>query len=207
MVMWARMGLKTPYGGWWSNHGAPALAVVLSAAPLALSLSVEVSAGLTNKGQFSHWPPYLPTQIAHLATFTGERDVIMSDVPWAVAWYADRPSAWIPQDPAQFAEMRKAVGEQKAEVAGFLFTPESLRVPYPSEVFTGEYREWANLAFRGVAYGFGVDIGARSDFPYRDVLPLARQPQGEKIVVEMFFLSDRKRWDTRGLPVADSGRK
>lgn len=205
VVLWARMGLKTAYGGWWSHHGAPALATVVTAVPLMVSLFLEVSAGLTSKGQFSHWPPYLPNQIAHIATFTGESDVVMSDIPWAVAWYADRPSVWIPQEQAQFAEMRKVAEAQKADIAGFLFTPESLQVAHPSEIFTGEYRDWAALAFRGVGYGFGVDTVSRTDFPYREVLPMARQPQGDKFIVEMFFLSDRKRWETRSQPVADSG--
>jgi hypothetical protein len=205
VVLWARMGLKTAYGGWWSHHGAPALATVVTAVPLMVSLFLEVSAGLTSKGQFSHWPPYLPSQIAHIATFTGESDVVMSDIPWAVAWYADRPSVWIPQEQAQFVEMRKVAEAQKADIAGFLFTPESLQVAHPSEIFTGEYRDWAALAFRGVGYGFGVDLGSRSDFPYREVLPMARQPQGDKFIVEMFFLSDKKRWETHSQPVADSG--
>jgi len=207
MVLWARMGMKTPHDGWWSDHGALALATAFSAVPLVAALFLEVSAGLTSKGQFAHWPPYLPGQITSIAPLTEDHELVMSDVPWAVAWYADRPGVWIPQDKSQFSEMRKKVEERHGGIAGFLLTPESLRVERPSDVFGGDYREWTSEIFRGVAFGFGVDIMAHSDFPYREFLPLARQPSGSHIVVEMVFLSDKKRWETSLLPVADSGSR
>lgn len=207
MVLWARMGLNTPHGGWWADHGAPALATGVSALPLLMSLYLDLSSGLSSKGQFAHWPPYLPSQIARLTAFTGEHELIMSDVPWAVAWYADRPSAWIPQQKKQFAEMRQKAEEKNVSIAGFLFTPESLHADRPAEAFTGEYQEWAAETFRGLAFGFGVDILARSDFPYREFLPLSRQPVGDHILVEMMFMSDRKRWEQGPTPVADSGTR
>ncbi len=207
MVLWARMGVRLPHGGWWSDHGAPALATALSATPLLTALFLEVSAGLTSKGQFAHWPPYMPGQIASIAPLAEDHELVMSDVPWAVAWYADRPGVWIPQDKSQFSEMRRKVEERHGGIAGFLLTPESLRVARPADVFGGEYKDWTSEIFRGVAFGFGVDIMAHSDFPYREFLPLARRPSGSHIVVEMVFLSDKKRWETSLLPVADSGSR
>jgi hypothetical protein len=205
MVLWTRLGMKTPYGGWWSEHGAPLLATALSAVPLLTSLFTELTPGLSNKGQFAHWPPYLPGQIARLASFTGERELIMSDIPWAVAWYADRPSAWIPQEKVQFAEMRQLAEKAKTPVVGFLFTPESLRVDRPADVFGGEYQDWAAEAFRGVAFGFGVDLIGHSDFPFREFLPLSRTPSGGRVIVEMLYMSDKKRWEQSMSPVAASG--
>ena len=205
MVLWARLGMKTPYDDWWSEHGAPLLVTAISAVPLFTSLFTELTPGLSNKGQFAHWPPYLPGQISRLAHFTGEREMILSDVPWAVAWYADRPAAWIPQEKAQFAEMRQLADQAKTPVAGFLFTPESLRLERPANVFGGEYQDWAAEVFRGVAFGFGVDLLGHSDFPYREFLPLSRTPSGDHVVVEMLFMSDKKRWEQPPSPVADSG--
>ena len=40
------------------------------------------------------WPPYIPPYIAILRGWTSEKEIIMSDVPWAVAWYADRNSKY-----------------------------------------------------------------------------------------------------------------
>ena len=34
-------------------------------------------------------------------------EVVFSDQPWIVAWYADRPSVWIPADDAKMANLRK----------------------------------------------------------------------------------------------------
>ncbi|MEO6847581.1 MAG: glycosyltransferase family 39 protein, partial [Chthoniobacterales bacterium] len=39
-----------------------------------------------------NWPPYVPPYIAILAQWTTPDEIIASDVPWAVAWYAQRKS-------------------------------------------------------------------------------------------------------------------
>jgi len=38
------------------------------------------------------WPPYIPPYIAIMNGWTTEKEIIASDMPWAVAWYADRKS-------------------------------------------------------------------------------------------------------------------
>jgi hypothetical protein len=41
------------------------------------------------------YPPYFPPWIQEKSRFMGERDLMMSDIPWAVAWYGGKPSVWL----------------------------------------------------------------------------------------------------------------
>jgi hypothetical protein len=61
---------------------------VLAAMPLWFSLLMPLHSALA-------YPPYYPPYIQEKAGSVGERDLIMSDFPWAVAWYGQRQSVWL----------------------------------------------------------------------------------------------------------------
>jgi len=61
---------------------------VLAAVPLCFSLLTPVRSALA-------YPPYYPPYIQEKARWVGEKDLIMADVPWAVAWYGQRQSVWL----------------------------------------------------------------------------------------------------------------
>jgi hypothetical protein len=61
---------------------------VLASVPLFFSLVVPVNSALA-------YPPYYPPYLQEKANQVGEEDLIMSDFPWAVAWYGRRPSVWL----------------------------------------------------------------------------------------------------------------
>jgi 4-amino-4-deoxy-L-arabinose transferase-like glycosyltransferase len=44
------------------------------------------------------FPPYYPPSIQQMAGWTGQTELLMSDVPWAVAWYGDRQCLWLTLD-------------------------------------------------------------------------------------------------------------
>ncbi len=58
------------------------------AAPLLLSLVGPHPSALV-------YPPYYPPWIEQKSRAVGEDQAIMSDMPWAVAWYGKRPSIWL----------------------------------------------------------------------------------------------------------------
>ena len=62
--------------------------VVLAAVPLWFSLLSPIRSALA-------YPPYYPPYIQEKARWVGEKDLIMADVPWAVAWYGQRQSVWL----------------------------------------------------------------------------------------------------------------
>jgi len=40
------------------------------------------------------YPPYYPPDVQKICNWMRPRDLIMSDIPWAVAWYGDRQCTW-----------------------------------------------------------------------------------------------------------------
>ena len=49
--------------------------------PLLTTLPNDLTQGLGNKGEFAHWPPYLPRQICKIAPFTSRDGRLRTVVP------------------------------------------------------------------------------------------------------------------------------
>ena len=68
----------------------------ICALPLVLALPQKVRVGMTlrDRGGVPHWPPYyapaLNSKTSGLKGWVTDKQVVFSDQPWAVAWYADR---------------------------------------------------------------------------------------------------------------------
>ncbi|MEY2408009.1 MAG: hypothetical protein QOF48_679, partial [Verrucomicrobiota bacterium] len=62
--------------------------VAVSSAPLIFSLVMPERSRLA-------YPPYYPPYIQEKSAWIAEDGLIMSDVPWAVAWYGHRQSVWL----------------------------------------------------------------------------------------------------------------
>ena len=60
----------------------------LVSAPLLLTIMAQHPSPLV-------YPPYYPPWIQQKSRVVSEDHAIMSDVPWAVAWYGNRPSVWL----------------------------------------------------------------------------------------------------------------
>ena len=123
------------------------------------------------------WPPYVPPYIGILRDWTQPQEVIASDMPWAVAWYADRNSLWLPMSIQSFLDFNdyERVG---SKMAGIYLTPISGNKPLISDIVKGDYKEWAPFILRNVNI---------KDFPLKSVtaMPLDNQ---------CIFYSDRDRW-------------
>lgn len=192
-VLWARLGLS--HLGWWGRNALVAGAFVITALPMVAVLPLEVLAGLYNKGQFAHWPPYLPDRVAKMRELMTDQEVVYTDLPWAVAWYADRRAVWLPREIEQFQTMRELSESRGEKVAGLLLTPESTKVTQTYDVFNGEYQAWAPEVYRGTGIGLGIDTLGTGAFPYKEIFPLAGQPVGGRFLVQMAFMSDTRRWE------------
>jgi hypothetical protein len=129
------------------------------------------------------WPPYVPPFIAILNQWTTEREIIASDMPWAVAWYADRKSLWLPISIKNFIELND-YNQLNGNIVGLYLTPFTGNQPFMPTIIKGDYKEWAPFILRQVTGP------ALKDFPLRAMTPLPLEN-------ECIFYSDRDRWTPR----------
>lgn len=193
-VLWSR--LQVGGGYFWQNFGFGVLAVAVSAIPMVSTLPPELKLGLTLRNRlFPHWPPYVPDRVSIIGKLVDKNEMIMSDAPWFVAWYADVPTAWIPVKRSDFAAMQERAKAHEVNVAGFVMTPVSTRVNHLHEAFSGLYSEWPDLVFRGLMLAFDKEFLPRPDFPYKVALPLVAAPVGPKegLSMQMTFYTDKMR--------------
>jgi hypothetical protein len=108
---------------------------LLSGIPLLSRLFLDKS------GWLVEWPPYLPPSIATLKKLFQPDEIIGSDMPWAVAWYADRDSLWLPFQPDDLIDLSdyRRLGEP---VCGLYFTPISGSENTLNDLARGEYMNW-----------------------------------------------------------------
>lgn len=68
------------------------------------------------------YPPYNAGVGAELGRMFREDELLASDIPWAVAWYADRSTLWMPQRERDFIE----INDRVRLISGVYLTQETL---------------------------------------------------------------------------------
>ena len=126
------------------------------------------------------WPPYVAPYIAIMGTWTTENEIITSDMPWAVAWYAERKSLWLPDTIQDFLTLND-YKQLNGAIVGLYLTPVSGYRGFINEIAKGEYKEWAPFITHNVS---------TRDFPLKVSTPMPYEN-------ECTFYSDRDRWTVR----------
>ena len=162
-ILWARIEL--PAGGILMRYGHFAIVILISAGPLILKLPRETINALSSSGANTVWPPYWPPVFSRtLHNATDDDDVIFSDQPWAVAWYADRISIWLPRKVEEFEDLEKLATDQELSVAGIVITPMSFK---------------GDVLFSQVPFGYSEDFAPLMlDGPTRGALSRAKTSRG-----------------------------
>jgi hypothetical protein len=133
--------------------------VILSAAPMILSMPDKVKLGMAFRERgLPQWPPYLPSVLndkipkllAPDERETNVTRVVVSDQPWAVAWYADEISLWLPKTKRGFEQLEDQASSLGTPFAGILVSPSSTAFE-PAPVVRDHYGEFASLVFNGLA--------------------------------------------------------
>jgi hypothetical protein len=108
------------------------------------------------------WPPYLPPAVVQLKTLFHPDEIIASDMPWAVAWYADRYSLWLPYQANDLVDLSdyRRLG---MPVAGLFFTPISGSQNTLGDLLGGEYCNWTAYIVRTVD-------PTKTPYPYRMII-------------------------------------
>lgn len=126
------------------------------------------------------YPPYYPPEIQKVAGWMQPGDLLMSDIPWAVAWYGNRPCALLTLDAKDhFFQFNDNV----KHVDGLYLTLNTLNSQLYSECLKGGAASWGNFALRTIAGG-----QVPQEFTLRY--------QANDLSAGM-FLTDRARWQTR----------
>jgi hypothetical protein len=96
------------------------------------------------------WPPYVPPYIAFLRSWMQPNEITASDIPWAIAWYADRKSVWLPDTVKTFGELSdyQVLG---GPIAALYLTPVSGSDNKWRDIVKGEYKDWGGIIQRTVS--------------------------------------------------------
>ncbi len=126
--------------------------VLLSAAPLLLGSFNMARFGLV-RGQkgVPHWPPYYPAGLNiyfDQQKVVQEDQILVTDQPWAVAWYSDRVAIWLPKKVKGFDSMESTATNLKTPIVGILITPSSHGARSISDI-TRLYGDFTSLVIDG----------------------------------------------------------
>lgn len=145
---------------------------------LSLPLLFRLHAG--ERQRFARAPYYLyPPVVQERGGWLGPEELVMTDVPWAMAWYGDRASVWTP---VEFAPGFVGIHREKAISAVYL-TAQTLDQRVVTGMLRGHDRAFGRFAAESV-----VNEEVPSGFPLRHAF-------AEGFPYEL-FLSDRPRWGT-----------
>ncbi len=92
------------------------------------------------------WPPYYPSAINEIADWYSDDDIICADMPWAVAWYGDRKSLWLPLTIADFNDLNEF--RFRGKITGLLVTPVTGFRGLLNDVGVGEFKDWKAFIMR-----------------------------------------------------------
>lgn len=129
------------------EFGSPALLKVFSGLLLFLVLIPMLVTFFLTRGPRVQWPPYVPPFIAAMGEWFDENEILASDMPWAVAWYANRTTILLPDSPQTLMRIHdhRVLGRP---VAGVYLTPLTGNQPLVGNIYKGAYAQWARLILR-----------------------------------------------------------
>ena len=133
------------------------------------------------------YPPYNPPGIQDIAHYFKEKELIMSDMPWAVAWYGDRRCVWVTTDAPLGPKTASTsdffmIHDFHDRVKGLYLTLLTTDAHFYSEISRDQDYVWGR---------FMVDVLAKTNIPAG--FPLTYAPPG-MIIQGQIFLTDYPRW-------------
>ena len=124
------------------------------------------------------YPPYYPPEIQKVSGWMRADEMMMSDIPWAIAWYGDHQCVWTTiNSQYEFFQFNDYV----KQVRGLYLTLNTLDGKLFTECLQGGVDSWGNFVLKTVA---------ANQIPPQ--FPLKTAPYG---LLSGLFLTDRQRWD------------
>lgn len=135
LVQWNRLGIKIRLG----RLAFIVLLFLVCGFPMANSLYGMLFG--PPRAPF-RWPPYIPGYIGVLNKWMRPDEITASDIPWAIAWYADRPSMLVPETVKTMVDLSD-YGTMGAPVSALYLTPVSGADNKLRDIAKGDYKAWA----------------------------------------------------------------
>ena len=134
------------------------------------------------------YPPYSPDKIQQSAHVLAENEMMMTDIPWAVAWYGDRQAVWLtlnatatPDNPIEWQESFFGINDTLKPIYALYLTPRSLDARFQTDWIRGSEWSWGRFIMSTVG---NQEVPAS--------FPLRKTPPG--YLPEQLLLCDRARW-------------
>jgi hypothetical protein len=142
---------------------------------------------LPPKNSSSAYPPYHPPAIQTVAGWLKEKELIMSDIPWAVAWYGQRQCVWLTlkcmpdaKDPNAHEDFF-AINDYQKPINALYLTPQTMDARFLTQWIRAGELSWGS---------FVLDSIVKKKVP--DYFPLSQMPAGW--MPEQLVLTDWPRW-------------
>jgi Dolichyl-phosphate-mannose-protein mannosyltransferase len=130
------------------------------------------------------YPPYYPPDIQHTTGWMKPGELMMSDVPWAVAWYGQHQCVWLTLNAD---EDFYAINDYMKPVQALYLTPETMDGKFVSD--------WVH-AGKGSWGSFIIQTVLQNQIPTG--FPLRHAPTG--FLPDRLFLTDAERWKLTETP-------
>ncbi|HMP84167.1 MAG TPA: glycosyltransferase family 39 protein [Verrucomicrobiota bacterium] len=127
------------------------------------------------------YPPYFPPVIREGAGWMTETEMMMSDIPWAVAWYGGRQCAWLTRDSR---DEFFALNDYIKPVRAVYLTQETIDRRLHSQIIGQGKDNWSAFALEVL-----LTRQVATSFPLKRASALF--PSGQ------LFLTDRQRWEDK----------
>jgi len=124
------------------------------------------------------YPPYYPPEIQQVSNWMQPDELMMSDIPWAVAWYGHRQCTWTTINPQY--EFFQLYDNSVKPIRGLYLSLNTLDAKLFTECLQGGANNWGNFVLKTVVM---------NQMPKS--FPLKIAPSG---MVSGLFLTDRPRW-------------
>ena len=133
------------------------------------------------------WPPYWPLRIQTVSSYMRRSELMMSDMPWAVAWYGDRKCIWTTLDaPGEGTRSGGAdffaIFDYQKPISGLYLTQLTSNTAIFSGVQKSPAVAWGDFMMSSI-FKKSIPTG----FPLKYATP-------HFIEDGQLFLSDRERW-------------
>ncbi len=152
------------------RYGIIALLVLVACQPLIARIMFKTAP--------ISYPPYSPQEIQRVSGWTTPDALIMSDMPWAVAWYGQRQSVWLTLDTQDdFYALHKKI----KPVQALYLTSLTMDGKFLSDWMQDGKQGWGNFVYKIL-----------KDQRLPDKFPLTKMPEG--LFPMRVFLADQDRW-------------